>query len=217
MRHRRTAAPRSGLSRAWAGAALAFALLGVGSVSYVAQDEGGTPIVFAPGAHVEPPAPTGPLVAPMPESQPVNIQIPALDVTSPVMNLGLRADGAMEVPPGAYPAGWYDESPTPGELGPAIIAAHVDWNGEPGVFFQLHELEPGDEVVVARRGGSTAIFRVDRIDEYAKDSFPTEAVYGDIDHAGLRLITCGGEFDDDARSYVNNIVVYASLTRSSQT
>ncbi len=132
------------------------------------------------------------------------------------MDLGLRADGSMEVPPGAYPAGWYTHAPTPGELGPAILAAHVDWNGQPGVFFDLHELKPGDEITVARRDGSTATFRVDRVHRYQKDSFPTEAVYGDIDHAGLRLITCGGDFNDNAHSYVDNIVVYASLTRSSQ-
>ena len=57
------------------------------------------------------------------------------------MDLGLRADGSMEVPPGGFPAGWYTGGPTPGELGPAIIAGHVDWNG-PGVFYNLHNSSP---------------------------------------------------------------------------
>jgi hypothetical protein len=35
--------------------------------------------------------------------------------------------------------------------------------------------------------------------------------YGDLDHAGLRLITCGGSFDRQARSYDDNIVVFADL------
>jgi hypothetical protein len=61
---------------------------------------------------------------------------------------------------------------------------------------------------------STALFRVDQVAEYAKNEFPTEAVYGNIDHPGLRLITCGGDFDHQARSYIDNIVVYASLVRS---
>jgi hypothetical protein len=36
-------------------------------------------------------------------------------------------------------------------------------------------------------------------------------VYGNLDHAGLRVITCGGAFDHRARSYVDNIVVFADL------
>jgi sortase (surface protein transpeptidase) len=147
----------------------------------------------------------------MPDSAPIGLAIPALAVTSPVIALGLEDDGSMEVPPGAYPAGWYDQSPTPGELGPAVLAGHVDWGGEPGVFHRIRDLVPGDEVTVTRQDGSVATFRVDHVDEYAKDEFPTDVVYGDLDHAGLRLITCGGEFDDDTGSYADNVVVFATF------
>jgi hypothetical protein len=36
-------------------------------------------------------------------------------------------------------------------------------------------------------------------------------VYGNIDHAGLRLITCGGTFNRITRHYSHNTVVYAKL------
>jgi hypothetical protein len=36
-------------------------------------------------------------------------------------------------------------------------------------------------------------------------------VYGDLDHAGLRLITCGGSFDRQTRNYDDNIVAFADL------
>jgi sortase (surface protein transpeptidase) len=162
--------------------------------------------------HQPPAAEPGSLMSPMPASVPVGLAIPALGITSAVIGLGLKDDGSMEVPPGAYPAGWYDQSPTPGELGPAILAAHVDWGGKPGVFHAIRDLQPGDEVSVARQDGSIASFRVDRVDEYAKAAFPTEAVYGDLDHAGLRLITCGGDFDDDSGNYEDNVVVFATFT-----
>jgi hypothetical protein len=48
--------------------------------------------------------------------------------------------------------------------------------------------------------------------EYPRRSFPTQAVYGNTPNAQLRLITCGGRFDSRVRSYVDNIVVFASLT-----
>ncbi len=56
--------------------------------------------------------------------------------------------------------------------------------------------------------------RIERTQQVPKDAFPTERVYGDIDHAGLRLITCGGSFDRAARSYRDNVVVYAGLVGS---
>lgn len=117
----------------------------------------------------------------------------------------------MEVPPGAYPVGWYDRSPTPGQRGPAVLAGHVDWGGKRGAFYGLRELRAGDAVVIDRADGSVATFRVDRVEEHPKDDFPTEEVYGDIDHAGLRLITCGGSFDTGSGNYRDNVIVFASL------
>ena len=122
----------------------------------------------------------------------------------------------MEVPATAKAVGWYRQSPTPGERGPAVFAAHVDRNYEKGAFYDLHELEPGDEVVVDRADGSTASFEVLRIEQYPKDNFPTQEVYGDVDAAELRLITCAGDVDRQAHSYRDNIVVYAGLVRSSR-
>lgn len=79
------------------------------------------------------------------------------------------------------------------------------------MFFELGALTPGDRVFITRADGSVAVFEVDEVDRYAKENFPTHLVYGDIDHAGLRLLTCGGAFDDSTGHYLDNIVVFASL------
>ena len=84
----------------------------------------------------------------------------------------------------------------------------------PAVFFRLGALQAGDQVSVARSDGTVADFAVDRVASYPKDAFPTLEVYGNTDRAELRLITCGGEFDPSSRNYLDNIVVYASLTGS---
>lgn len=141
-------------------------------------------------------------------SVPVRLQIAAIGVDSALMDLGWRADGSMDVPPGGFPAGWYTGAPTPGELGPAIIAGHVDMNG-PGVFYDLHNLKPDDEVTITRKDGSMPVFRVTRVELFPKDKFPTKMVYDNIDHAGLRLITCAGTFKSG--HYEDNIVVFADL------
>lgn len=164
-----------------------------------------------------PPVTTQPESAPatdpaaMVAAAPVRLQIPSIGVDSELVDLGLQTDGTLEVPPSGFPAGWYTGAPRPGELGPAIIAGHVDWGGQPGVFFDLRELSTGDEIAITRQDGSTPRFRVTHVEQFAKDVFPTRAVYGDLDHAGLRLITCGGSFDRQMRSYDDNLVVFAEL------
>jgi hypothetical protein len=150
----------------------------------------------------------------LPRSEPTRVIIPTLDVNVRTIELGLRPDGTMEVPANGALAGWYSGAPTPGELGPAVITAHVRWKGERGAFAALTKLDPGDQIGVRRADGSTVLFEVLRVEQYAKDRFPTDEVYGDIQAAGLRLITCGGDADPETGDYPDNVVVYAGLVGS---
>jgi Sortase domain len=168
-----------------------------------------------------PPAPTAgaaPRTPALPWSLPVALAIPAIGVHTNVIDLGLGPDRTLQVPPltrtGVREAGWYDFGPAPGQLGPAVIAGHVDSYQSAGVFFRLGALRPGDQINVTRADGTVAIFRVDAVDEYSKDSFPNQQVYGSVDYAALHVITCGGRFDDHTRHYLSNIVIYATLTGS---
>ncbi len=139
-------------------------------------------------------------------------------MSSPLLRLGLTAKGAMEVPapgPDYDKAGWYTHSPTPGSLGPAVIVGHVDSATKgPSVFFRLGALRPKDLISVRREDGSTAVFAVDAVRRFHKAAFPSDLVYGNTRHAALRLVTCGGEFDATTGHYLDNIVVLASLVRS---
>lgn len=149
----------------------------------------------------------------LPRARPVTMEIPAIGVsTGQIIGLGLEPDGALEVPADAVTAGWFTESPTPGELGPSIIAGHVDYRHVPGVFFRLHELPVGETVTVHREDGTSVEFTVDRVERYPKTEFPTEQVYGNTETPELRLITCGGAFDRSSGEYVDNVVAYATMT-----
>jgi hypothetical protein len=152
----------------------------------------------------------------MPRSDPVALAIPSIGVRSSLLSLGLNADGTVEVPSGSSydMAGWYRFSPTPGSLGPAVILGHVSGGGDASVFFELGRLRAGDRVKVTRRDGSVAAFEVTGVRRFPKKRFPTGLVYGNTDHAALRLITCGGAFDVSTGHYVDNIVVFASLAGS---
>ena len=129
------------------------------------------------------------------------------------MQVGLREDGTLEVPPGSpgAPAAWYTGSPKPGDPGPAVILGHVNAeDGGPGIFADLRQLQPGDEVQVQREDGTTAVFLVLSGELYPKDAFPTEKVYGTTVLPELRLITCDG-YDSKTGTFEDNYVVYARL------
>lgn len=146
----------------------------------------------------------------LPESDPVVVSIPRIGVSSRLVDLDLDDDGSMQVPEPAD-AGWFTRGATPGALGPAVIAGHVTWDGAPAIFHRLGTLKSGDRVTVSRKDGRTAVFRVDRVARFAKSQFPSQAVYGPIDHAGLRLITCGGTYDAARNRYLDNVIVFARL------
>ncbi len=183
------------------------------SVPFIpAQDQAGEPGRSATGRDADvarlrsleepaedPTAPPGPV--------PVVLRIPAIELDTSLQWLGLTAQGALEVPENFELAGWWSGGTRPGDEGPAVIAGHVDSYQGPAVFARLGELEPDDRVLVRRLDGSTVVFAVTGRQVVAKDAFPSGAVYGPVDGPELRLITCTGEFFDDA--YRSNLIVFA--------
>ena len=126
-------------------------------------------------------------------------------------NLALARNGEIEVPQDADNPGWFTPGPVPGQVGPAVIAGHLDDEFGPAVFYRLSELRPGDRLRVTPRRGPVQVFAVDRVASFDKNAFPTKAVYGPTPRPELRLITCEGRYDDED-GYVRNTVVFAHLT-----
>ncbi len=145
-----------------------------------------------------------------PGDRPAQVRIPAIGVDSRLVDLGIAEDGTMEVPSDFSRAGWLTAAPAPGQRGPAVIAGHVDSRDGPAVFFRLRELVPGDTVEVVQRDGDVVRFTVRSLQQFAKDEFPTDLVYGPVAGPVLRLITCSGEIDRLSGHYTDNTVVFAS-------
>jgi Sortase domain len=152
-----------------------------------------------------------PLTVPGPASPPVRLTIPSIRVATPLVRLGRERDGSMQVPVEFARVGWFAEGPAPGQVGPAVLAGHVDSKTGPAVFYRLRELRPGDTVQVERADGARLRFVVEQARGFPKAAFPTAAVFGPAPWAALRLVTCGGDFDRARGSYRDNLVVFARL------
>jgi sortase (surface protein transpeptidase) len=146
-----------------------------------------------------------------PVAKPVSLVIPAIDVSTKLIHLGVTKAGTLQVPTSTTVAGWFTGSPRPGEPGGAVIAGHIDSFRGPAVFYELSKLHPGERAFVRRADGTLAVFRITSVRSYLKAKFPTNAVYGPTPNAQLRLITCGGSFDRATGHYLSNTIVYATL------
>lgn len=209
-----------------AAAALVLAGLGACAEGIAAQRHAPQPPASAalPTTHPRPTttdsAPTatsGPTGTVLAMSVPTFLDVPAINVHHSLLQLGENPDGTLQVPPlsDVADAGWDRYSPTPGQLGPAVILGHIDAATQgKGVFYDLGALRPGDTVSVTRADHTVAVFRVDGVNQYTKGAFPTLTVYGNTPDAQLRLITCGGPFDTKTHHYLDNIVAFATLISS---
>jgi len=161
----------------------------------------------APQAHADPQATA------LSRSTPARIQIPAIHVSAPVMEVGRTTDGSVQVPPLEVRnlTGWYKYGPAPGQMGASVILGHVDSYQGISVFYYLKDLIQGEQISVTLSDGAVANFVVDGLEKVTKTDFPTRNVYGNVPYPGLRLVTCGGPFDASSGHYLDNIIVYAHM------
>lgn len=201
---------------ALAAVALAALLVGCGGPGATTGDSVSGSRPSAPSSTSSVPSAAGSVSA-VGRSVPVRLRIPAIGVDTPVMKLGLAADGTVRVPPitAHDRAGWYEHSPTPGQTGPSVILGHVTVGAYgDGVFRHLKDLHRGGRIVARLENGTAAEFTVTEVRTVAKDHFPSDEVYGNVNRPELRLITCGGARTGDG--YPDNVIVFAKLTSTSR-
>ncbi|TFV64261.1 class F sortase [Blastococcus sp. CT_GayMR20] len=171
--------------------------------------------VPAPTAPRTPPAvPTRPATPGAQETAPAPVRLtaPALGVDSAVDSVGVEPDGQMTIPAEVDRVGWYRFGPAPGEDGSAVIAGHVDDREQGrGAMAPLRGAAVGDEVVVTDAAGTSTRWRVVSREVIEKQVLPLDRLFTRTGPPRLTLITCGGPFLTEYRSYRDNVVVVAEL------
>ena len=187
-------------------------VLAVGAALALSGCAGAAEPAAAPAPPASPAAPAAPPTSsldPATVPEPTAVSIPTLGVRQGLVDLGVAADGTAEVPTDFADVGWFTPGGRPGARGPTVLMGHVDSTAGPAVFYELRDLQPGDTVELTVADGTVAVYAVTGTEQVAKDTFPTEAVFGATAQDVVRLITCTGDFDGGARSYTDNLVVTA--------
>lgn len=139
---------------------------------------------------------------------PISVRIPDLSLEASIISVGVDEDNQFAVP-AADTVGWYQYSSTPGSAGSSVLAAHVDYGGREGAFFNLAKLELGEPLEVEMADGSVLRYRVVDNQSYDKTELPASELFRKDGDPVLTLITCGGTFDVERRTYRDNVVVTA--------
>lgn len=165
---------------------------------------------------------------------PLQLEIPAIGVTSPVLGVGVTPGDVMDAPEGPIhdpvweEAFWYRGSAVPGAISTAVIAGHVDGpRGTPGVFGSIGMLKPGGIVIVHdTRTGLDVRFLVTHSVSFTLDQTTQKSVLAEIYGAGpvagttpqrskdglshLTLVTCAGTFRTGIGTHDHRLAVFAT-------
>lgn len=162
-----------------------------------------------PSLLLAPPSTASTTSTPVPEvADPSRIRIPSIGVDARIVKVGLKGNGDMETPSFGK-AGWYSKGPRPGQDGPAVVVAHVDSKTGPDVFAKLKNLSKGAEILVTDKSGKTYEFVMEKQVQSLKTKLPAKDIWGPTDGPALRLITCGGAFNQQTRHYEKNTIAFA--------
>lgn len=143
---------------------------------------------------------------------PVRISIPDLKVDADVIALDMGPDGVLPTPDTGRVVAWYSYGARLGEPGNAVLAGHVDWDRERGVFWALRDAKAGQVISLRDANGKTYDYKVRWVEDFPVDSIDgLEALRPQRKEARLTLVTCSGRFDFATRSYESRRVVRAAL------
>jgi hypothetical protein len=142
----------------------------------------------------------------------LSLRVPSLGIDAPIVPVGVRPDGTMDIPERVRDVGWYKFGPAPGAaVGSAVLAGHVDSAQQGrGALFDLRSVAIGARIDVTSATGRTLHYRVTGRQRFVKQRLPTERLFSRDGGARLVIITCGGPFIDKLSSYRDNLVVAAS-------
>jgi LPXTG-site transpeptidase (sortase) family protein len=214
--------------------AVGSVILSIGLVGYLDEREGdsATNVVteppsvqnleHMPAVPYDPaPAVSEPTPEPTPEpvAAPLRLVVESLAVDAPVIEMGVDDQGIPHVPYNGLDVAWYSFSSPPGAGSNAVFAGHINWEGAPGVFANLDDLQPGDTLRLISEDEDEYTYEV--FANFAVDPYDSESlkVMNPTPTDTVTLITCGGSWIPDPSerfggSYTNRTIVQARLMES---
>lgn len=134
---------------------------------------------------------------------PVRLIIPSIGLDSIIQPMGLNSKGELDVPSGATSnVGWWKGGPKPGEMGSAVLDAHVF-----AAFKNLRNVRIGDDIIVITSSGERLRFVAAESTIFKLSELSPSLLYSRGGDRWLNLITCAGQPVGD--TYSHRLIVYS--------
>ena len=143
---------------------------------------------------------------------PKKLKIKKLGIDSFIQQVGKNENNEVAAPYNIYIAGWYRDSAKPGDKGLSIIDGHLDGYSKPGIFKDLKNLKPNDEIIIEKGDSSVVKYKVMKVEEVDSDK-AVNYLFSQSPKikSQLNLITCGGNYDTNKKVYDKRIIVSSEL------
>lgn len=139
------------------------------------------------------------------DARPVRLVIPSVQIDTRVINVGVNRKGEMDVPDGnTNDVGWLKQGTLPGDVGSAVLDAHVY-----AAFEDLRYVKVGEDIYVYNAAGEKLHFIVEASTVYKLSELEPKYLFDRKDARRLNLITCAGTFQPSWDTYTHRLVVYA--------
>ena len=145
-----------------------------------------------------------------PAAPPARLLILAISVNTAVETVDLDSQGRIGSQSVPANVGWYRSGVAPGDAGDALLDGHLDWTNGPAVFWELGKLRVGDSIEVDRADGSQVRFVVDSTSVVPYNA-SEDALFTATGPPTMSLITCTGVWDQQRGTYLQRLLVHASL------
>lgn len=141
---------------------------------------------------------------------PKRILIPKITVEGYIQLVGIDQEYNIAVPSNVHLAGWYVNSVKPGEVGLSIMDGHRDGSSVGGIFRNIEKLVKGDDIQIEYGDGSIKDFKVVEVIQVSiEDAFDIMYEKKDSVVRQLNLVSCGGRYLREQKTYEDRIIVIA--------
>jgi sortase A len=168
------------------------------------------PLFLSEEVHIELPVAEAAEPASFPASSaafPVGINIPSIKLSSAIVQMGLLKNGELDVPSGkTHHIGWYKDGTMPGEIGSAVMDAHVY-----AAFKNLKNVRVGDVVTITMSNDTKLNFKITEKKTLPLSKVSKDELFNRDRGRELHLITCAGIFSKKLNTYTHRLLVYAKL------
>lgn len=142
-------------------------------------------------------------------AKPASISIPSIKLHSNIVPMGILPNGDLDVPSGKTNSiGWYAAGTTPGEVGSAVLDAHVY-----AAFKNLHSAKVGQDIFVTMDSGAVLHFKITQKKTLPLNKISADEFFNDTSGKNLHLITCAGTYSRATGTYSHRLLVYATLVQ----